>query len=297
MPYKNLHILVLLREVNDPRPPARVTTRGAGISDRGLRRVPNQADLVALEEALRLKDSLGGAVTVLAMGPERLDDTLRLAFSLGADRGIRFWDHGLEGGDAVADARILARIVGILSPTLLFTGNRLADRGDDPVPALAAAATGAPCITAAVALTLKPQGVEALRKGDRGARQKVAAPFPCTVLFDEGQTPRYPSIEAITRSLTAPIEEWELADLGLPFWEVGATGAYLTTAEFGTPRPDPVRLVTPDPQLPAFERIISLLSGGIKAREGKTHLLSADETTTELLRIFREEGIAPEAAS
>lgn len=297
MPFKNLNILVLLREVNDPRPPARVTARGAGISDRGLRRVPNPADLIALEEALRLKDSVGATVTVLAMGPERLDDTLRLAFSLEADRGIRFWDHGLEGSDAVADARILARIVGVLSPTLVFTGNRLADRGDDPVPALAAATTGLPCITAAVALTLKQQGVEALRKGDRGARQKVEAPFPCTVLFDEGQTPRYPSIEAITRSLTAPIEEWELADLGLPFWEVGATGAYLTTAEFGAPRPDPVRLVTPDPQLPAFERIISLLSGGIKAREGKTHLLSADETATELLRIFREEGIAPEAAS
>ncbi|WP_298273379.1 electron transfer flavoprotein subunit beta [Geobacter sp.] len=292
MPYKNLHILVLLREINDPRPPARVTTRGAGISDRGLRRVPNPADLVALEEALRFKDSLGATVTALAVGPGRLDDTLRLAFSLGADRGIRFWDHGVEGGDAVADARSLSRIVAILSPTLIFTGHRMQDRGDDPVPALAAATAGIPCITAAVSLTLKQQGVEALRKSDRGARQKVEAPYPCTVLFDEGQIPRYPSIEAVTRSLTAPIEEWELADLGLPFREVGAIGARLATAEFGLPRPDPVRVVTPDPMLPAFERILSLLSGGIKAREGKTHHLGAEETAAKLWEIFREEGLA-----
>ncbi len=54
-----LNILVLLRESNDPRPPARVTTRGAAISDRGLRRIPNPADLAALEEALYLKDTLG----------------------------------------------------------------------------------------------------------------------------------------------------------------------------------------------------------------------------------------------
>src|SRR6266540_200601 len=203
MPYNNLHILVLLRETGDPRPPARVTTRGAGISDRGLRRVPNPTDLAALEEALSLKDRLGAKVTVLTVGPVRLDDTLRLAFSMGADRGIRFWDHGLEGGDAVADARVLARIVSILSPTLVFTGNRLADRGDDPVPARAAASTGMPCIAAVVSLTMKTGEVEALRKGDRGGRQQVNAPFPCTVLFDEGETPRYPSIEAVTQALSA----------------------------------------------------------------------------------------------
>jgi electron transfer flavoprotein beta subunit len=295
MPYDNLHILVLLRETSDPRPPARVTTRGAAISDRGLRRVPNPADLAALEEALCLKDNLGAQVTVLAIGRERLDDTLRLAFSMGAGRGIRFWDHGLEGGDAVADARVLARIVGILSPTLVFSGSRLTDRGDDPVPALAAAATDMPCISAAVSLILKRDGVEALRKGDRGARQSVVAPFPCTVLFEEVRSPRYPSIEAVTQSLSAPVETWDLATLGLPFWEVGATGACLTTAEFGVPRPDPVRVVTPDPQLPAFERILSLLSGGIKARAGSTHLLPADETAEGLWRILCEEGLVPDA--
>ncbi len=293
MANNNLDILVLLRETCDPRPPAGVITRGAGISERGLRRLPNPADLSALEEALCLKDTLGARVTVLTIGPARLDDTLRLAFAMGADRGIRFWDHGLDGGDAATDARILARILTILSPTLVFTGNRLTDRGDDPAPALAAAAVGMPCIAATVSLTLKQAGVEALRKADRGARQSVAAPFPCTALFEEGSAPRYPSIEAITKSLLAPVEEWVMADLGLPFWEVGATGAYLATVEFGTPRPDPVRVATPDPQLPAFERILSLLSGGIKAREGKTHFLTAEETASGLWEILCEEGLAP----
>ena len=286
-----LDILVLLRETNDPRPPARVTTRGAAISERGLRRIPNPADLAALEEALHLKDNLGARVTVLAIGPGRLDDTLRLAFSMGADRGIRFWDHGVEGGDAVADARILGRITKILLPDLVFTGSRMADRGDDPVPALAAAAVGMPCISAVVSFTPKKEWVEAERKSDRGARQSVSAPFPCTVLFEEMRIPRYPSIEAVAHSLGVPLETWDLAHLGLPFWEIGASGACLEAADYGVPRPDPVRVVTPDPKLPAFERILSLLSGGIKAREGKLHQLSIDETAAGLLRIFREEGL------
>jgi electron transfer flavoprotein beta subunit len=293
--YNNkLDILVLLRESNDPRPPAHVTSRGAGISDRGLRRIPNPADMAALEEALHLKDTLGARVTVLAIGPKRMDDTLRLAFSVGADKGVRFWDHGLEGGDAVTDARILAGITHILLPDLIFTGSRMADRGDDPVPALAAAAAGMPCVSAVVACAPKSGWVEAERKSDKGSRQIVTAPVPCTVLFEEVRTPRYPAVDAVVDSLKAPIEVWDLVHIGLPFWTIGATGAYLVSAEFGSPRPDPVRVVTPDPNLPAFERILSLLSGGIKAREGKLHSLSNDATAASLLKVFTEEGLLPE---
>ena len=297
MTFSNLNLLVLLREVADPRPPARTITRGAGISARGLRLLPNQADLCALEEALRLKDRLSATVTVLAVGPESLDDTLRLAFSMGADRAIRCWDHGMEGGDASAEARVLARVTEILKPALVLTGNRLADRGDDPAPALAAALNGAPCIGTAVALTLKAGAVEVLRKGDRGSRQTVTASFPCTVLVEEGSTPRYPAVEAIVDSLERPIERWKLPELGLPLWEVGASGAALPAARVGTPRPDPVRVVTPDPGLPAFERILSLLSGGIKAREGKVQALPADATAAALWEIFRKEGVVPEASA
>ena len=297
MTNENFRILVLLREVADPRPPARTITRGAGISAKGLRLLPNPADLSALEEALCLKDRMGALVTVLAVGPQSLDDTLRLAISMGADRAIRCWDHGMDGGDAVADARVLARVVEILKPMLVVTGSRLADRGDDPVPALASALNDAPCIGSAVSLTLQAGAVEVLRKGDRGSRQTVKALFPCTVLVEEGTTPRYPAIEAVIDSVTAPVERWKLPELGLPFWEVGSTGAALPLARVGTPRPDPVRVVTPDPSLPAFERILSLLSGGIKAREGRVHALPADATAEALWEIFRREGVVPEGAA
>jgi electron transfer flavoprotein beta subunit len=210
---------------------------------------------------------------------------------MGADRAIRFWDHGLDGGDDMADAKVLARIVSIIAPTFFFTGNRLVDRGDDPVPALAAAATVMPCISAAVALVPGNKSVQVQRKSDRGARQIVGATLPCAVLFEEVRTPRYPSIDAITASLSTNIEKWDLSHIGLPFWEIGAAGAYLTAADFCVPRPDPVRVVTPDPSLPAFERILSLLSGGIKARSGKLNQLSTDDTTTALMHIFREEGL------
>lgn len=296
MPTNNINILVLLRETSDPRPPARTITRGAGISERGLRRLPNPGDLTALEEALQLKDKLGASVTVLSIGPKRLDDLLRLAASAGADRLIRLWDHGLERGDAVADARVLARVLEILTPTLFLSGNRLPDRGDDPVPALASALRSQACVNSVVAFSSRKDGLQVLRKSDRGGRQEVVAPYPCTLLFEEGTTLRYPSVEALTGAITASIENWDLSQLGLPFWEVGATGSLLTSAEFGVPRPDPVRVVTPDATLPAFERILSLLSGGIKAREGKLQQLAADATADSIWQILDEEGLTPKAS-
>lgn len=292
MTYNNLNILVLLREVNDPRPPARLVTRGAGISDRGLRRIPNPADLTALEQAILLKERLGAKVTALAIGPDRLDDMLRLAVSLGADRCIRFHDHGASGGDPLADARVLAAILAILSPSLVFSGSRLADRGDDPVPSLAAALRGIPCLRTVTALSLKGEGVEALRKVDRGGRQRVAAAIPATVLFEEETLSRYPDTDAVTASLGVRVEKWGLADLGIPFHQVGALGAALPLASYATPRQDPVRVVTPDASLPAFQRIISLLSGGIKAREGRQHQLDADGTADRIWQILRDEGVA-----
>ena len=292
---KKLHILVLLRETCDPRPPARALAQGAAIDERGLRRLVNPADLVALEQALRQADALAAEVSTLAVGPEHLEDALRLALAMGANRAIRVWDGSLRGADAVAEARLLARVVEILRPDLLFSGSRLLDRGNDPAPALAAARLGIPCLGEAVACTLHGEEAEVLRKGDRGARLRVAAALPATVLFDTGLVePRYPDQEAVFNALEAKIETWGQPELGLPFWELGAAGARLAEGEFATPRPNPLRVVTPDAALPAYDRILALLSGGIRPREGRMHFGAAEETAEALFRRFQAEGLLPE---
>jgi electron transfer flavoprotein beta subunit len=292
---QNLNILVLLREVCDPKPPANISAGGGSIYDRGLRRLPNPADLVALEEALRLAETVGGRVTALAVGPGSLDDLLRLAGAMGAARAIRVWDHALEDGDPIADSALLGRLQEILKPDLFLSGNRLLDKGDDPALRLAAARKGIPCVPAAVALTLKGSQARIERKSDRGARQQVLASLPCTVLFeaDAGEV-RYPSHQAVMEALDATIENWGLAELGLPARSVGAAGAALRLAEFAPPRQQPLRVVTPDAQLPAFERILALLSGGIKPREGKMTHESAAGTADKLWKIFQAEGLVPE---
>jgi electron transfer flavoprotein beta subunit len=288
----NPNILVLLRETCDPRPPVRLTPDGFSVRERGLRRIANPADLCALEQGLQLAESQKGAVTVVAIGPPRLDDALRLGLSMGAQRAIRVWDSGFKGGDSHADARLLERVMEILQPDYFLTGQRLADRGADPAPALASARLGIPCVSGALSFASFDGEVEALRKCDRGARQMVGTSTPCCLLVAEGSSElRYPDQQALMTALQQSIETWGFADLGLPMHAAGAPAALLGKERCSFPRPNPRRVVTPDASLPAFERILALLSGGLKPREGKQHLLSAEQTVEQLLKIFAAEGL------
>jgi electron transfer flavoprotein beta subunit len=298
MAVKPLQILVLLRETLDPRPPAEVTDEGAVIRDRGLRRVVNPADLEALEAALALGEDPTTPVTVtaVAVGPETSEEGLRQALAMGAARAVRVWAHGLDEADAAAGARLLSRVLEVLRPSLFFTGSRLLDRGDDPVPALAAARLGIACAPEAISAARNGGEVEVLRKCDRGARQSLALPLPGAVLFEPGfRVPRYPELDAVISALGAEIEVWGLPELDLPPWEVGEEGARLRTAGVSFPRPPPLRAPTPDPSLPGHQRVSALLSGGIKARAGLMHFGSSDEAAEGLFQILCREGLIPGA--
>lgn len=287
-----IQILVLLREANDPKPPARLNPDGYTVREHGLRRIVSPADLCALEQGLQLAKEQKGQLTAIAIGPQRLDDHLRLALSMGVARGIRVWDSVLAGGDVAADAQLLTRIYEILQPDLILTGNRMADRGNDPVPVLAAANRGIPYVTAALRVDCCDGEVEVLRKADRGARQRVGTRTPCLLQFEDGCCePHYPDQAGLMAALHQTIETWGLAELGLSANAVGSAAALLGKERCSFPRANPQRVVTPDANLPAFERILALLSGGIKPREGKLHRGSAEETAEQLLKIFQSEGL------
>lgn len=285
-------ILVLLREACDIRPPVRLTADGYGVRERGLRRITNPADLSALEMALQMAEKTHGTVTAVAIGPRRLDDHLRLAFAMGASRAVRVWNSALQGGDAVSEARLLERLIEILKPDLVMTGSRLVDRGHDPAPALAAANLGMASVSAALDIEVRGETIEVLRKSDRGGRQRVMATLPCALLFEETSCePRYPGHESLLNSLAMAIEVWDQGELGLPLSVLGAPGARLHRDQCSFPRANPRRLVTPDANLPAFDRILALLSGGIKPREGRVHAVSTEQTVDMLLDIFVKEGL------
>ena len=68
----------------------------------------NEWDNYAVEEAVRIKESQGGGtITVVTLGPQESQDTLRRSLAMGADEALHLSDPALSGGDPYATARAL----------------------------------------------------------------------------------------------------------------------------------------------------------------------------------------------
>jgi len=126
-----LRIVVLVKQVPDT---ANVT--GEAMKDDGtvnraaLPAIYNPEDLNALEEALRLRESYGGRVTVVTMGPPAAVQVLRESLYRGADEVILLSDHRFAGADTLATSYALAQAVRRLGAVDLVLCGRQAIDGD-----------------------------------------------------------------------------------------------------------------------------------------------------------------------
>lgn len=145
-----LRILVCIKQVPDPEQFDRMTLDPAtgSINRTGIAPVTNPVDRHALEEGLRIREALGGSVTVLTMGPPQARKCLEGALAMGADRGVLLCDTAFAGADTLATSAVLA--AGIRSAgkfDLVLCGNESADGATGQVPAQLAEALGWPRVT------------------------------------------------------------------------------------------------------------------------------------------------------
>lgn len=156
-----LRILVCIKQVPDPEQFDRMTldpVTGA-INREGITPVTNPVDRHALEEALRIRETLGGSVTALTMGPPQARKCLEDAVATGADRGMLLCDTAFAGADTLATSAVLA--AGIRSAgdfDLVLCGNASADGATGQVPAQLAEALGWPRVTFARKIELRGDG-------------------------------------------------------------------------------------------------------------------------------------------
>ena len=74
---------------------------------KGIPSIINPNDKNAIEAALQLKEDHGGSVTVMSMGPSQVDEALREALGIGADKVIQLTDKEFAGSDTWATAYTL----------------------------------------------------------------------------------------------------------------------------------------------------------------------------------------------
>src|SRR5436190_21012034 len=97
-----MKIVVAIKQVPARDSQFRLSSDGKWIDESSLDFEINEPDAYALEEALQLKETLGGEVVALCAGPDRASSTIREALAKGADRAIHIAVEDLAQWDTLA---------------------------------------------------------------------------------------------------------------------------------------------------------------------------------------------------
>ena len=256
--------------------------------------VLNPADACAIEAAVRLKEHIGGPVTVLTIGPRDAEGALRAGLALGADTALRLWNDNAAAWGPFTVAAALASFVRHLEiePDLILCGDASSDWSSSSVgPALAqhlalSQVTGVSQLT--VVHESVPVRLHVTRKLERGYREilEVETPLLMTVTADLNE-PRYPSLPAHLAALKATIP---VVDPNT-FMIFGDEDSDETTLlEMHMPRPRPRYVTTPNSKDSAYRRIGDIVSGGATSRKARLIEGTPEELAATLVDFLKARG-------
>jgi electron transfer flavoprotein beta subunit len=187
----------------------------------------NPFDRPAVDMALRLRESLGGTVTALSMGPDSCEFAVCDAIAMGADRGILLSDRALAGSDTLATTTALSAAIQKLAPfDLVLFGMRSSDSDSGQVGPQTAVLLDIPMVTGAIFIEKTDSGLTVLRRSD-GFLDTFAVSFPAamTIHSSAGQ-PSDAGLPGISNAYGGHfVEKWSLKDLGLSARQVGEIGS------------------------------------------------------------------------
>ena len=217
-----MHIVVCIKQVPDSAQ-IRVHPVHNTIMRQGVPTIINPYDLFALEEALRLRDRLGGEVTVLTLGPPRAEDSLRKALTFGADRAVLLTDRFFAGSDTLATSYALSMAIQKIgetwgTPDVVFTGKQTIDGDTAQVGPGIARRLGLNQLTyvsAIGAVDLAARTIEVSRRAEGGV-QELATQLPALITVLEGTSEiRRGRLADALRAARAEVAVWNAAQAGI----------------------------------------------------------------------------------
>lgn len=196
----------------------------------------NEWDNYAIEEAILLKEKLGGTVTAVTMGSEDDEEVLRRCLALGADNAIRLEDTAFVGSDGYSTAVALAAAIKGIPYDLILTGVQAGDDGYGQVGPTVAEILGVPHATLVTSVEIEGKVARVRRELEGGLEELVEVQLPAVLTIQTGiNEPRYVSIAGIRRVARRDIPVKTAGDLGLKPDEVGAAGARIEVEGLSLP--------------------------------------------------------------
>ncbi len=222
-----MKILVCVKQVPDLEGRFVPNAAGTWFDESGLAFRMNDYDEFAVEEAVGLRERLGGdaEVTALSIGPDRVVETLRKAMAMGCDRGVHVRDGAAAERDPWQVASMIAGYARSRGFELILTGMQSIDRGSAQVGVLVAELLGFACTTTAVGFSCDGSTATVERELEGGAKGVVRLKLPAVVTCQLGlNTPRYPTLPNILKAKKKELLVLAPGDVGLEAPLAAASG-------------------------------------------------------------------------
>ncbi len=193
----------------------RIAADGTSLDETGVKFDLNDFDAWAVEAALQLKEKAGqGEVVVISLGPNAVQETIRKALSMGADRGVHLQADKIPF-DGFSIASALAAELRDGGYDLILFGKLSPDSSNGVTGPMVAELLDLPCVSAISKLEIA-DGRGTAKREIEGAQEIVEFPLPAVLTVDEGlNAARYPSLKGIMAAKKKPLES-KPAELGDP---------------------------------------------------------------------------------
>jgi len=261
----------------------------------GVASIVNPFDLVALEEALRIKREVGGRITVLSMGPPQAISALKECLARGADRAILLSDRIFAGSDTLATSYTLSLAIQTskLPYDIIFCGLQAIDGDTGQVGPGLAEFLNLPVLPNAVGVWVdeEAQSVTIHRKIEEGI-EVLRAKLPVLIIADRDLAkPGNLTEDSLKRIAEDAVEIYDFNKLGGPRSDFGLEGSATEVIWIGSPKP--IGYMKIDPDLPYQERIRLTLTAGLESKSSKQIVEGKDplEAVNELVRKLVEDEV------
>ena len=209
-----MKVLVAIKRTIDPNVKVRVKSDGTGVETANVKMAMNPFCEIAVEEAVRMKEA-GHADEVVAVsaGADKVQETLRTALAMGADRAVHIVSEAAL--EPLAVARLLKVIADEEQPGLVITGKQAIDDDSNQTGQMLAALLGWPQATFASEIVFKDGTADVTREID-GGLETLNVNLPAVVTTDlRLNEPRYASLPNIMKAKKKPIDRRNADELGV----------------------------------------------------------------------------------
>ena len=220
-----MKVLVTVKEVAEVDDDFEI--EGTEVAESSLEYDLNEWDDYAVEAGVQLsEDGPADEVVSVTIGPERSEETIRMALAKGVDRAVRVWDDAIEEEflDVAGKASLLEAVVEEEDPDLVLSGVQAADDSFGATGVALAERIGFEHAAVVNALDLGGDVASVRRELEGGIEELTDVDLPAVLTVQTGiNEPRYASLRGIRQAQRKEIAKRDLGDLGLDAADVASS--------------------------------------------------------------------------